>query len=72
MIDGKLQTFYNGTATVYDDTVKIGTKVSVVYVGNNFYVVYTDNSDSKIKMMAIGTPYLMTTSYIEHANKTQK
>jgi uncharacterized repeat protein (TIGR02543 family) len=55
VISGKLQTFYNGTATVYDDTVKNGTKVSVVYVGGNFYAIYTDNSDS-IKMVEIGTP----------------
>ena len=52
---GKLQTFYNGTAMVYDDTVKIGSKISVVNVGGNFYAIYT-GSDEIIKMIEILTP----------------
>ncbi len=52
---GKLQVFYNGTDTVYDDTVKNETPVSVVYVNGSFYAIYTDNSDS-IKMQLIEAP----------------
>lgn len=56
VIDGKLQTFYNGAATVYEGITVQGTIVSVAYINGKFYAAYTDNSDGKIKMVEIGTP----------------
>ncbi|SMB87821.1 Ig-like domain (group 3) [Desulfonispora thiosulfatigenes DSM 11270] len=54
VIDGKLQTFYNGAVSVYNDNiVKNGTKVSVEYVNTKFYAIYTDNYDGRIKVVEI-------------------
>ncbi len=51
---GKLQIFYNGAATIYEDiSVKSETKVSVANLNGDFYAVYTDNSDGNIKMQVI-------------------
>ncbi len=44
-----LQTHYNGSANAYDGMVVKGLKVSVVKLGDKFYVLYTDNGDGNIK-----------------------
>ena len=49
-----LQTHYNGTSQVYDDIVVKGTKVSVVNINGTFYAIYTDNSDSNIRVVENG------------------
>lgn len=47
---------YNALENTYTDvTVKTATKVGSVNVSGNFYAVYTDNADSKIKIKKMAT-----------------
>jgi hypothetical protein len=49
----KLQTNYNGIPQTFSDIVVSGNAVSIVHLNGNFYAVYTDNADGKIKMQLI-------------------
>ncbi len=66
----KLQVHYNGISSVFDDIAVEGTKVSVVNLDGNFYAVYRDNSDHKIKMQLIGAPALTYTISLDTIDPT--
>lgn len=60
----KLQTNYNGIPQTFSDIVVSGNAVSIVHLNGNFYAVYTDNADGKIKMQLIEATYAVNVASV--------